>query len=180
MHKIRHLVSMNSKFRFLPSAVILLASISITSIISDIITSTKQRQASYVTGIEAHIVLTRSDMGQNLVLSGQSGGKKGAGGNVVLARNDGDSGSSNFVLEDAANKDGDVIMYGKNIVIPGKDGHIVLADSRNNNGHHDQNRGYPPFNPMILWLPYLTSRSDASNNYMLSILGSFPTAQFYG
>lgn len=124
---------------------------------------------------EAHIVLTRDDRGGNLLLTEES--KRSDGDNLIIA-NDGQNGpgdgggqNSNFVLQDAANREGDVVINGKNLIIPGEDGHIVLADSRTNNNHY-QHRHNPPFlyNPLsafnnpafALWWPHLASKARFS------------------
>lgn len=113
-----------------------------------------------------HIVLTRDDFSQSLVLTGDDGGGKdgkggkGGGGDdqLVIAGNQmgGEGQNSRMVMQDAANREGDIVMNGKSMIIPGEDGHIVLADSRSQN---DQQRSSPsPFNPMLLWAPYMNNR----------------------
>jgi hypothetical protein len=110
--------------------------------------------------VNGHVVLTRDDHGQHLVLTGEDGkkGKGGGGGDqLVIAgsqmggQNDG---GSNMVLQDAANREGDIVMSGKSMIIPGEDGHIVLADSRN----QSQRRHHTPINPLIFWAPFMNNR----------------------
>lgn len=113
----------------------------------------------------AHIVLTRDDRGQSLVLTGEDGkgggkGKGGGGDQLVIAGNNMGGQNSNMVLEDAANREGDVVINGNSMVIPGEDGHIVLADSRDRQGGGggDGNRPPPMQNLFAFWMPYMNSR----------------------
>lgn len=111
-----------------------------------------------------HVVLTRDDRGSSLVLTGEDGkgGKgKGGGDQLVIAGSNmgGDNQNTNMVLEDASNREGDVVINGGSMIIPGEDGHIVLADGRSKEGGGGGGRP-PPFNPMIFWLPYMNSRSS--------------------
>lgn len=116
--------------------------------------------------VNSHIILTRDDTGGKFLLTEQDGAQEG--GNLVIA-NDGHqhSGSGggqnrNFVMQDADNRDGDVVMDGKNLVIPGEDGHIVLADSRNDNNHghniHHYQQGHKFSNFCPYWFPFWGSR----------------------
>lgn len=114
----------------------------------------------------AHIVLTRDDRGQSLVLTGEDGkgggkGKGGGGDQLVIAGNNMGDQNSNMVLEDAANREGDVVINGNSMVIPGEDGHIVLADSRDRQGGgggDDRNRPPPMQNMFAFWMPFMNSR----------------------
>lgn len=95
------------------------------------------------------------------MLTGEDGGKKGKGGKggkgggdqLVIAGGGMDGQSSNMVLEDASSREGDIVMSGKSMMIPGEDGHIVLADSRSQN-----QRQQPPMNPLMFWAPYMGNR----------------------
>ena len=108
-----------------------------------------------------HIVLTKDEHSQSLVLTGEDGrGGKGKGGGgdrlVISGSNVGEGGQgSNMIMQDAANREGDVVINGNSMIIPGEDGHIVLSDSRRRGGGGD---GPRPLNPMIFWLPYMNSR----------------------
>lgn len=115
--------------------------------------------ASSVLLVSGHVVFARDDQGQHLVLTGDDGGKGGKDGEndqLVIAGSQMGSGGqdSNMVLEDASNREGDIVMSGKSLIIPGEDGHIVLADSRN----HNQHKHLPPTNPLIFWAPYINSK----------------------
>lgn len=107
-----------------------------------------------------HIVLTKDDQAQSLVLTGEDGSKgdKGGGDRLVIAGTNMGSGGqdTNMVMQDASNRDGDVVVNGNTMIIPGEDGHIVLADSRRRGG----GGGEPGrlINPLIYWLPYMNSR----------------------
>lgn len=108
----------------------------------------------------AHIVLTKDDHGSSLVLTGEDGkgGKgKGGGDQLVIAGHNmgGNERDTNMVMQDAANKEGDVVIHGNSMIVPGQDGHIVLADSRSKSGGAPR----PMINPMMFWLPYMSSRS---------------------
>lgn len=136
------------------------------SIVSTITTGTGR---GFVTQASAHIVLTRDDRGQNLVLTGDDGGGKGKGKGgggdqlVIAGSQMGGSGQdTNMIVQDAANREGDVVIQGNSMIVPGEDGHIVLADSRSKGGEGGGGGGGyrpAPFNPMLLWLPYISSRS---------------------
>lgn len=108
-----------------------------------------------------HIVLTKDDHGSSLVLTGEDGkgGGKGKGGSdqlVIAGHNMGASEQdTNMVMQDAANKEGDVVIHGNSMIVPGRDGHIVLADGRSKSGGAHR----PAINPMMFWLPYMSSRS---------------------
>lgn len=140
--------------------------------------SSYKQGGSLITLSEAHIVLTRDDRGGNLLLTGQDGGGQGdsdAQDNLVISNDNGPNGSGgnnggdeNLVLQDAENREGDVVISGKNLIIPGEDGHIVLADTRSNNHNHRPN---PPFihspmssmgGTMAYWWPYMTGRTKLS------------------
>lgn len=111
-----------------------------------------------------HIVLTRDDRQQSLVLTGEDGKGGGNGDQLVISGNNmggGGGQSSNMVMQDAANREGDVVMNGNSMIIPGEDGHIVLADSRNSNGGGRGNGGQGMMqNPFALWMPYMYGRSS--------------------
>lgn len=143
---------------------------------------------------QAHIIMTRDDRGGNLLLTDEDGGGGGGGqGENVVIANDGQSGNSgggggglmggggnggsnsNFILQDADNREGDVVMNGKNIIIPGEDGHIVMADSRNQ--ANNQQQQFPP-NNFALWLPFLGNRMGM--NYPTSFYGGFGGFGNYG
>lgn len=108
-----------------------------------------------------HVVLTRDDTGQSLVLTGEDGGKGGKGGKggggdrLVITGNNmgGGTQNSNTVMDDAT--EGDVVINGNSMIIPGEDGHIVLADGRN---RQQEGRGPPPPNPFAFWMPYMSNR----------------------
>ena len=111
---------------------------------------------------KCHVVLTRDDKGQSLVLTGEDGKKEG-GDQLVISGNNMDGGgdggqSSNMILQDASNREGDVIMNGRSMIIPGEDGHIVLADSRRDGGDSPPPRQPPPpqLNPFLLWAPFMS------------------------
>jgi hypothetical protein len=121
-------------------------------------TTNNNRPKSPVLLVSGHVVLTRDDQGQHLVLSGEDGKKgKGGGDQLVIAGSQmgGDGQDSNMILQDASNREGDIVMSGKSMIIPGEDGHIVLADSRNQNQRRNQP---PPMNPMLFWAPYMNNR----------------------
>lgn len=117
-----------------------------------------------------HIVLTRDDRGSSLVLTGEDGkggkgkGKGESGDQLVIAGHNmgggGDSGggqNTNMVVQDASNREGDVVINGNTMIVPGEDGHIVLADGRGQeNGQ--QRPPPPPPNLFAFWLPYMNSR----------------------
>lgn len=123
-----------------------------------------QQHKSRVHLVSAHIVLTRDDMSQSLVITGEDGGKgkgKGGGGDqlVITGNRMGNGGqNSNMVMQDAANREGDVVMNGNSMIIPGEDGHIVLADSRSRQDGDNGNRPPPMQNLFAFWLPYMNSR----------------------
>lgn len=103
---------------------------------------------------DAHIVMTRDDRGQSLVLTGEDGkgGKGGGGDQLVISGDMGGNQNTNMVLQDAANREGDVVIQGGSMVVPGEDGHIVLVDGRSNNGGGRP----PPMNYLAQWLPYMS------------------------
>lgn len=106
----------------------------------------------------AHVVLTRDDQSSSLVLTGEDGkGEESSGDQLVIAGNNmGGGQDSRMVMQNAANREGDVVMNGKSMIIPGEDGHIVLADSRQQD---DGIRRSPvPPNLFMLWLPYMSPR----------------------
>lgn len=115
----------------------------------------------------SHIVLTKDDNGQSLVLTGDDGkgkgkGKGGGGDRLVIAGHGmgGDGANSNMVMQDASNREGDVVINGNSMIVPGEDGHIVLADSRRN----DQQRpSGPPPNLWAFWMPFLRNSRMAYN-----------------
>lgn len=132
-------------------------------------TSSPDTQSKSWLHASAHVVLTRDDRGQNLVLTGEEGKKGGGGGDqLVISGNnmDGEGHSSNMILQDASNREGDVVMSGRSMIIPGEDGHIVLADSRRQDnggggGGGGGGSGFmpPPMNPfMSYWGPYMSNR----------------------
>ena len=113
----------------------------------------------------SHIVLTRDDRGQSLVLTGEDGGKGGKGSKgggdgdqlVISGNNMGEGGqNSNMVMQDASNREGDVVISGNSMIVPGEDGHIVLADSRNKHGSNGPSPPQP--NLFAFWLPYMSNR----------------------
>ena len=120
----------------------------------------------------AHVVLTRDDHSQSLVLSGDDGGggKDGGGGErVVIAGSNmgGDGGGggqdTRMIMQNADDREGDIVMSGRSMIIPGEDGHIVLADGRSQN---DGIRRSQPFNnPFMLWTPYMGG-GYSSLNYL--------------
>lgn len=95
--------------------------------------------------VRSHVVLTKDEHGgSKLIISGESeGGKKEEGNNdnlVIANHGQGENGEdSNFVMQDP--KEGDVVIDGSNIVIPGDDGHIVLAGPKKHN-HQNNNHYY--------------------------------------
>lgn len=121
------------------------------------------RRNNLIFSASSHIVLTKDDYSQSLVLTGEDGGggkgkgKGGGGDQLVISGNDmgGDGQSSNMVMQDASNREGDVVINGNSMIIPGEDGHIVLSDSRRREGQAPPPR---PFNPMMYWLPYMSGR----------------------
>lgn len=121
-----------------------------------------QQYKSRVLLVSAHIVLTRDDISQSLVITGEDGGKgKGGGGDqLVIAGNQMGNGgqNSNMVVQDAANREGDVVINGNSMIIPGEDGHVVLADSRSRQDGDNRNRPPPMQNLFAFWLPYMNSR----------------------
>lgn len=133
----------------------------------------------------AHIVLARDDRGGNLLLTGQDGGGRDANGDNLIIANDVHAGvgsggagqDSNLVLQDAANREGDVVISGKNLIIPGEDGHIVLADSRSNHNRAQPPFWYPPISaslnshPLAYLWPFLSSRSRFA--FMSNFVGSY-------
>lgn len=137
----------------------------------------KLLSSNLITVVDGHIVLTKDDYGQSLVLTGEDGkggkGGKGGGGDqlVISGSNMGGNGeSSNMVMQDAANREGDVVINGNSMIIPGEDGHIVLADGRGNNR---QQQFRPPFqsNLLAFWLPYMNNR--ASNYNSMPFFGGY-------
>lgn len=109
--------------------------------------------------VSAHIVLTKDDRSQSLVLTGEDG-RGGGNDQLVIAGNNmggptDQGGSSNMIMQDAENREGDIVMNGNSMIIPGEDGHIVLADSRSKREDSGQQSG-PQFNSMLaFWLPYM-------------------------
>lgn len=93
---------------------------------------------------------SKKEDGEQLVISGQNMGGGGGGGGGE---------STNMIMQDAANREGDIVMHGRSMIIPGEDGHIVLADSRRNDGDGPP-RGPqpPPMSPLMYWAPYMNSR----------------------
>lgn len=116
----------------------------------------------------SHIVLTKDDNGQSLVLTGEDGkgkgkGKGGGGDQLVIAGHGmGGGDNSNMVMQDAANREGDVVINGNSMIVPGEDGHIVLADSRSN---QQSQRRMPPPNLWAFWAPFLRGRMAYSSPY---------------
>lgn len=108
-----------------------------------------------ISPIQAHVVLTRDDRSQSLVLTGDDGNK--GGDQVVISGQNmnGNGGSTNMIMQDAANREGDVVMNGNNMIVPGEDGHIVLADGRSNRAREDV--GPMTQNFMPFWMPYMNS-----------------------
>lgn len=119
---------------------------------------------------EGHIVLTRDDRGSSLVLTGEDGkggGKGGKGGGeddqLVIAGDNGGGGgggggrNTNMIVQDASNREGDVVINGNSMIVPGEDGHIVLADGRSQGNERSQQPSPPP-NLFAFWLPYMNSR----------------------
>ena len=106
-------------------------------------------------------MLTRDDQGQSLVLSGEDGKKDDGGDQLVIANHNTDGGGqdSKMIMQDASNREGDVLINGRSMIIPGEDGHIVLADSRRDDSgpqHHRHNYHRP--NPFMFWTPYMSPR----------------------
>lgn len=122
----------------------------------------------------SHIVLTRDERGSSLILTGSDGGKGGKGGKggggdrVVISGSNmgGDGQSSNMIMEDASNKEGDIVMNGNSMIVPGEDGHIVLADGRNRGGDGNGPQPPPP-NLLALWMPYMNSRMSRNPYRMM-------------
>lgn len=109
-----------------------------------------------------HVVLTKDDQGQSLVLTGEDGKKEDGGDQLVIAgHNTGGGGQdSRMIMQDASNREGDVVINGRSMIIPGEDGHIVLADSRrDDSGSHQHHHQYQPPNPFMFWAPYMSSRA---------------------
>lgn len=127
---------------------------------------TYSNQDGFVLFANGHIVLTKDDHGSSLVLTGEDGkggGKgKGKGGGdqlVIAGHNMGGTGQdTNMVMQDASNREGDVVIQGQSMIVPGEEGHIVLADGRSKSGGGHMHRT-PLINPMMFWLPYINSRS---------------------
>lgn len=120
---------------------------------------------------DGHIVLTRDDRGSSLVLTGEDGkggGKGGKGGGdddqLVIAGDNGGGGgggggrNTNMIVQDASNREGDVVINGNSMIVPGEDGHIVLADGRSQGNERSQQQQPPPPNLFAFWLPYMNSR----------------------
>lgn len=119
----------------------------------------------------AHVVLTRDDRGQNLVLTGEDGkNEDGEGDQLVIAGDNmggggGGGQDTRMIMQDAANREGDVVMNGRSMIIPGEDGHIVLADSRQQDGGGGGGGGGFPRhmspmgpNPLMMWMPFMGPR----------------------
>lgn len=118
--------------------------------------------SNLILSARGHIVLTKDDRSQSLVLTGEDG-KGSSGDQLVIAGNNmgggGNGQDSNMVMQDAANREGDVVINGNSMIIPGEDGHIVLADSRSRHGGGG-GQGHRPFvSPIMFWLPYMSGRS---------------------
>lgn len=127
---------------------------------TSIIKSKDLQHTSLVAFASAHIVLTKDDRGQSLVLTGEDG--KGGGNDqlVIAGHNMGGNGAegeqnSNMIVQDAANREGDVVMSGNSMVIPGEDGHIVLADGRSKRADHSPSPMSHMPNMLALWFPYM-------------------------
>lgn len=121
-----------------------------------------------ITFARAHIVLTKDDRSQSLVLTGEDGKGGGNGNQLVIAGHnmgggDGDGQDSNMIMQDADNREGDVVMNGKSMIIPGEDGHIVLADSRSSG----RSQSGPMPNFFSLWLPFMGGRMGYRMAYPL-------------
>lgn len=114
---------------------------------------------------DGHIVITKDDRGSSLVLTGEDGrggkggkgkgkGKGEDGDQLVITGETGGGRNTNMVMQDAANREGDVVIQGNSMIVPGEDGHIVLADGRSQGNGRPQ----PPPNLFAFWLPYMSSR----------------------
>lgn len=113
---------------------------------------------------DGHIVITKDDRGSSLVLTGEDGrggkggkgkGKGGDGDQLVITGETGGGRNTNMVMQDAGNREGDVVIQGNSMIVPGEDGHIVLADGRSQGNERQQP---PPPNLFAFWLPYMNSR----------------------
>jgi len=136
----------------------LLVAILVISMVNDIKRHLRGTLSTLELYAEAHVVLTRDDQGQNLVLTGEDGkgGSEGGDQLVIAGHNMGGDQDSKMVMQNAANREGDVVISGKSMIIPGEDGHIVLADSRQQD---DRTNGPPmPHNPFMLWMPFMSPR----------------------
>lgn len=130
-----------------------------------------QRPQGLVLHASAHVVLAKDDRGQHLVLTGEDGkkGKGGDGDQLVISGTQmgADGQGSQMVLQNAAHREGDIVMDGKSWIIPGEEGHIVLADARSQNRRQQP----APINPLIFWGPYMSNRYYYRMMMMVPYLG---------
>lgn len=128
-----------------------------------------------IKSVSCHLVLSKDNHGSKLIITGDENRKgKGEGDNLVIANHGGGhkGGDSNFIMQNANNRDGDVVIDGSNIVIPGENGHIVMAGNSNHNNHnsgHESGYEHKSFSfYQNLWLSYMMKNYHMNPYYIHS------------
>lgn len=137
----------------------------------------KQIISSYLTNLRpivqfahGHVIITEDHTGKNVVLTGEDDGGKGkgkgkgggggGGGGKGKGKGGGNErlvvagGKTNLVMENAGQREGDVVIDGGNIVIPSREGHIVMTGGPGGHSENHQHRGPSPMTLFQYWWPY--------------------------